>query len=216
MARMPEDRSPQHPGEVLLENYLKPMQLTQRELAQAIHVPYQRVNDIVRQRRGVTPSTALRLAKFFGTSPDFWMGLQSRWDLYQAQSAEQDELKEIEPQVPPAGNDIVYSAGGDALESVVREGMAAPAIDAQIQIPRPVFALLERRGESQGTSPAQQIVEMVMAYLQGEVDPILQPDDPLLSIPLAEGTGPGDLAADHDRYLYQKNWERRPEGDSTR
>jgi len=82
---------------MLLEEFLKPMALTQRELADAIHVPYQRVNEIVNGRRGVTPGTALRLAKLFGTSPGFWMNLQLRWDLYQAQRAEADELEQIEP-----------------------------------------------------------------------------------------------------------------------
>jgi len=56
-------------------------------------VPYQRVNEIVNGKRGITPSTALRLAKFFGVSPDFWMNLQLRWDLYEARRAESDELK---------------------------------------------------------------------------------------------------------------------------
>lgn len=73
------------------------MGLTQRELSTAIHVPYQRINEIVRGRRGVTPSTALRLAKFFGMSADFWMNLQLRWDLYQVQQAEGSELKKIQP-----------------------------------------------------------------------------------------------------------------------
>jgi addiction module HigA family antidote len=82
---------------MLLEEFLKSMALTQRELADAIHVPYQRVNEIVNGRRGVTPGTALRLAKLFGTSPGFWMNLQLRWDLYQAQRAEADELEQIEP-----------------------------------------------------------------------------------------------------------------------
>ena len=70
MIRIPTDRTPNHPGEMLLEEFLRPMELTQRELAQAIHVPYQRINDIVNGRRGVTPSTALRLAKYFGNTPD--------------------------------------------------------------------------------------------------------------------------------------------------
>ena len=74
-----------------------PMGLTQQELAGAIQVPYQRVNQIVRGRRGVTPSTALRLAKFFGVSPGFWMNLQLRWDLYQAQRSEAEQLKTIRP-----------------------------------------------------------------------------------------------------------------------
>jgi addiction module HigA family antidote len=57
------------------------MSLTQRELANAIHVPYQRINDLINGRRGATPSSALRLAKFFGNTPDFWMNLQLRRDL---------------------------------------------------------------------------------------------------------------------------------------
>ena len=73
---------------MLLEEFLTPMGITQQELANAIHVPYQRINEIVRGRRGVTPSTALRLAKFFGVSADFWLNLQLRWDLYNAQQIE--------------------------------------------------------------------------------------------------------------------------------
>ena len=81
MVRIPTNRPPTHPGEMLLEEFLNPMELTQRELADAIHVPYQRVNDIVNGRRAITPSTALRLAKYFNMSTDFWMNLQLRWDL---------------------------------------------------------------------------------------------------------------------------------------
>ncbi len=95
--RIPTHRPPTHPGEMLLEEFLIPMELTQRELADAIHVPYQRVNELVKGKRGMTPSTALRLAKFFGVSPDFWMTLQVRWDLYQAQQSEAQELKQIQP-----------------------------------------------------------------------------------------------------------------------
>jgi len=72
---------------MVLEEFLIPMGITQGALANAIHVPYQRVNDLINGRRGVTPSTALRLAKFFGNSPDFWMNLQLRWDLYFTQQS---------------------------------------------------------------------------------------------------------------------------------
>jgi antitoxin HigA-1 len=96
MIRIPTHRSPTHPGEMLLEEFLRPMSLTQRDLAQRIYVPYQRVNELVNKKRGMTPSTALRLAKFFGTSADFWMNLQLRWDLYQAGLAEAEELKRIQ------------------------------------------------------------------------------------------------------------------------
>ncbi len=101
MLRVPTDREPTHPGEMLLREFLLPMGLTQQQLADAIRVPYQRVNEIVRGRRGVTPSTALRLAKFFGVSPGFWVNLQLRWDLYQAQRSEAEQLEVIRPYVPP-------------------------------------------------------------------------------------------------------------------
>ncbi len=100
MVRVPTNRTPTHPGEMLLEEFLNPMGLTQRELADNIHVPYQRVNDIVNGRRGITPSTALRLAKFFNMSADFWMNLQLRWDLYFAQQDEINDLKKIRPYSP--------------------------------------------------------------------------------------------------------------------
>ena len=97
MVRIPTHRTPTHPGEMLIEEFLKPMGLTQRELADAIHVPYQRINEIINGRRGMTPSTALRLSKFFGMTPDFWMNLQLRWDLYFANKSEADELNNIRP-----------------------------------------------------------------------------------------------------------------------
>jgi addiction module HigA family antidote len=93
---IPSRRNPTHPGEMLVEEFLKPMSLTQRELATAIHVPYQRVNEIVNGRRGITASTALRLARYFGTSPDFWLNLQLRWDLYQVSQTEKEELNSIQ------------------------------------------------------------------------------------------------------------------------
>jgi len=95
MARIPTHRAPTHPGEMLMEEFLSPMHITQRELADAIHVPYQRVNELVNQKRGVTPSTALRLARFFDISPDFWLNLQVKWDLYKAQESEKTELDTI-------------------------------------------------------------------------------------------------------------------------
>jgi antitoxin HigA-1 len=94
MIRVPTHRPPTHPGEMLLQEFLIPMGLSQRELAEAIHVPYQR---LANRRRGITPSMALRLGKFLGMSADFWMNLQMRWDLYQAQQAESRDLNRIQP-----------------------------------------------------------------------------------------------------------------------
>ena len=84
---------------MLSEEFLRPLRITQRRLAEAIGVPYQRVNEIVRGRRGVTPSTALRLAKFLNTSPGFWMNLQLRWDLHRVQRSETRQLEKIRPLV---------------------------------------------------------------------------------------------------------------------
>jgi antitoxin HigA-1 len=97
MIRIPTHRSPTHPGEMLLEEFLKPMGITQRQLAEAIHVPYQRINEIINGRRGITPSTALRLARYFKMSPDFWLNNQQGWDLYHAQLVEAEALERIRP-----------------------------------------------------------------------------------------------------------------------
>ena len=94
--RVPTHREPTHPGEMLREEFLVPMNITQRELAEAIRVPYQRINELVNQKRGVTPSTALRLGKFFGISPGFWLNLQMRWELYKAQKIEKNEIESIQ------------------------------------------------------------------------------------------------------------------------
>jgi antitoxin HigA-1 len=96
---MPTNRMPTPPGEMLLEEFLKPLQLTQAELAKRIGVSYVRVNEIVNGKRGITPSTALRLAKALGTSPQFWLNGQLASDLYHA-SHDKDQMraiKQIEP-----------------------------------------------------------------------------------------------------------------------
>jgi addiction module HigA family antidote len=81
---------------MLRKEFLIPMEISQRDLADAIHVPYQRVNELINQKRGVTPSTALRLAKFFGVSADYWLNLQIRCDLYRAQETEKNDLDSIQ------------------------------------------------------------------------------------------------------------------------
>ncbi|MBI3158264.1 MAG: HigA family addiction module antidote protein [Chloroflexi bacterium] len=98
MTNIPTHRPPTHPGEMLLEEFLIPLELTQRTLAEGIRVSYQRINELVNGKRGVTPSTALRLAKYFGTTADFWLNLQTRWDLYHAarkEAALLDKIKQM-------------------------------------------------------------------------------------------------------------------------
>ncbi len=76
---------PIHPGEIIREEFLVPLQMTSHALAMALHVPAPRINDIVRERRAVTPDTALRLARCFNTTAQFWLNLQSSFDLKQAE-----------------------------------------------------------------------------------------------------------------------------------
>ncbi len=87
MVLTPSHRPPTHPGEMLLEEFLKPFEMTQRELAAQIGVSYPRVNELIHGKRGVTPDTALRLGRLFGMEPHFWLNLQMCWDLYQAAHA---------------------------------------------------------------------------------------------------------------------------------
>jgi antitoxin HigA-1 len=93
--RIPSDRAPTPPGEMLLEEFIKPLGMTQTQFADRIGVSYVRLNEIVNGRRGITPSTALRLAKALGTSAQFWLDGQLALDLYNA-SHDEHELRELE------------------------------------------------------------------------------------------------------------------------
>ena len=84
---LPKRRVASHPGEVLLREFLEPMNLTQVELARAIGISQNRINELVRGKRGVSPNTALMLSDYFGTSAEFWMNLQSAYELTQARMA---------------------------------------------------------------------------------------------------------------------------------
>lgn len=88
MVRVPTHRAPTHPGEMLREEFLRPLGLTQVELAARIGVSYPRVNELVHGRRAMTPDTALRLERLLGVEAQFWMNLQMAWDLYRAAHAQ--------------------------------------------------------------------------------------------------------------------------------
>ena len=96
--RLPRNRPPTHPGEMLFEEFLKPLGLTQKELAERARISYPRVNEIAHGKRGVTPDTALRFARLFGTTPEFWLNGQLAWDLWQTiRSPEARAIQAIEP-----------------------------------------------------------------------------------------------------------------------
>jgi len=86
-----------HPGEILQEEYLNPLRMSAHALAIGLRVPAPRINDIVRRKRGISVDTALRLARFFGTTPQFWLNLQMSYDLKMAQQ----EMRKIEKEIKP-------------------------------------------------------------------------------------------------------------------
>ncbi|MDH3561745.1 MAG: HigA family addiction module antitoxin [Gammaproteobacteria bacterium] len=85
-----------HPGEVLLEEFLKPLEISQNRLARAMGVPPRRINEIVHGKRAVSADTAIRLSRALGTSEQFWMGLQADYDLEEARKAARSDLKKVE------------------------------------------------------------------------------------------------------------------------
>lgn len=89
---------PIHPGEILREEYLVPLEMSANALAIELRVPAPRINDVVRERRAITPDTALRLARYFGTSAQYWPNLQSAFDLKQAEREAGGKIKkEVQP-----------------------------------------------------------------------------------------------------------------------
>jgi addiction module HigA family antidote len=98
MRRLPKYRRPTQPGEVFLKDFLKPLGITQKEAADRLHISYPRMNEIINGKRSVTPETALRLGRFTGTEPEFWLNLQQAVDLWDAiHSDEAEDIREIEP-----------------------------------------------------------------------------------------------------------------------
>ena len=96
--RLPTDRPPTHPGEMLLEEFLKPLGISQSAFARQLDVSFPRLNEIINGKRSVTTDTALRLARVTGMSTQFWLGLQQDWDLWHAlRSEEANEIAKLEP-----------------------------------------------------------------------------------------------------------------------
>jgi addiction module HigA family antidote len=99
---LPKHRRPTHPGEILRYEFLEPLNMTQQQLADAIGVTRVRINELILGKRSMTPDTAFRLAKFFDTTPDFWISLQSQvdmWDTLQARKTEYERIRPIKKKV---------------------------------------------------------------------------------------------------------------------
>jgi addiction module HigA family antidote len=91
-----------HPGEILREEFLKPLGITAYELAKRLHVPAPRINDIVLERRGISADTAVRLSRFFGTSEQFWINLQGAYEVSRVMAEQGTEIERIQPQATSA------------------------------------------------------------------------------------------------------------------
>ncbi len=97
MARYELKRAPTHPGEILKEDFLSPLGITQVELAKALKTSFRTINEILNEKRSISPDMALRLARYFGTTPDVWMGLQADNDLYWAKMKSKKTIDGIKP-----------------------------------------------------------------------------------------------------------------------
>jgi len=91
-----------HPGEILREEFLKPLGISSYELAKRLHVPAPRVNDIVLERRGISADTAVRLSRFFGTTEQFWLNLQGAYEVSRVMAEQSDEIERIQPRAASA------------------------------------------------------------------------------------------------------------------
>ena len=94
---LPKNRRPSHPGEILRYEFLEPLNLTQQQLADSIGVTRVRINELILGKRSITPDTAFRLAKFFDTTPDFWIGLQMNVDMWETLQVRKREYQRITP-----------------------------------------------------------------------------------------------------------------------
>lgn len=98
MIQIPTNRAPSHPGEMLKEEFLLPMGMTQREMARQLRISYPRLNELIHERRSMTPDTALRLEQLLGVEAQFWLNLQLAWDLYHARrSSHAKDIRRINP-----------------------------------------------------------------------------------------------------------------------
>ena len=90
------NRQPAHAGEILKEEFLEPLGMTQSHLAKALHTSFRAINELVNEKRGITTEMALKLARYFGTTPQLWLNLQNQFDIYKVSMKKQKELEKIE------------------------------------------------------------------------------------------------------------------------
>lgn len=164
------DRAPTHPGEVLQKDFLEPIGMTQTELARRLDVPFQRVNQIINRRRAITPDTALRLGRLFGTPPELWLDLQLKWELHEAAGSEEaGQIEQIRPvEDRPRAEPMAVRERGAATGHV--ENASAGILDAIVE--RLVDALDPRKIVLFGSTAAGE------AGPRSDVDLLIIDDEP--------------------------------------
>lgn len=122
---LPANRPPTHPGEMLREEFLKPLKITQEQLAEMLGVTFQTVSRIINAHHGVSPNMAARLARLFGTTPEFWTGLQQDWELWHELRGARAEIERIQPL--PTARPARTGGGGGAYAGAIEFASAARA-----------------------------------------------------------------------------------------
>jgi addiction module HigA family antidote len=97
MGQFELNRKPTHPGEIIKEDFMIPLKLTQTELARALKTSFRTINEILNEKRSISPEMALRLSRYLGTTPDVWLGLQADYDLFKARLKSKKTIEEIKP-----------------------------------------------------------------------------------------------------------------------
>ncbi|PYQ92616.1 MAG: addiction module antidote protein, HigA family [Acidobacteria bacterium] len=138
---IPSHREPTHPGEMLLEEFLNPLRLTQVAAAEQMQIPLNRLNEIIRGRRGVTADTAIRLSRLLGTSPEFWMNLQSTWDISKAAKSMHVDLGAVEASMTEEA--VARVSGVDNRTTELRTEAWTTATVIQQAVLRPPAAVEE-------------------------------------------------------------------------
>ena len=138
---IPSHREPTHPGEMLLEEFLNPLRLTQVAAAEQMQIPLNRLNEIIRGRRGVTADTAIRLSRLLGTSPEFWMNLQSTWDISKAAKSMHLDLGAVEASMTEEA--VARVSGVDNRTTELRTEAWTTATVIQQAVLRPPAAVEE-------------------------------------------------------------------------
>ncbi len=181
---MKTSSQPVHPGQIFFDQAMEPLGVSRNKLARDIDVPVGRISDIVSGKRGITPDTALRLAKYFGTAAELWMRLQAEYDLHVARNS---VWKDIEPRVRnyvPANDAAPTTAPVVEMDAVIDEPIAAIEPPAAPIVDEPVEAMVEAVAEAPIEEPAEEIFD---APVEAPIETVIEePAEEIFEAPIEE------------------------------